>query len=79
MLVLTFKTWVKYESNAGYILFSIFQLRYDEEVQRCVIEPLEMAQEFRKFEYSSPWEQFPKYRLQEPEPQADPNKDDEKK
>jgi len=31
-----------------------------------VLEPLELAQEFRKFEYSSPWEQFPKYRLADP-------------
>lgn len=47
---------------SGYV-----ELRYDDEVQRCVLEPLELAQEFRKFEYSSPWEQFPKYRLQEPD------------
>jgi len=39
------------------------EVRYDEELKRCVVEPLELAQEFRKFEYSSPWEQFPKYRL----------------
>ena len=41
----------------------MLQLRYDEDVQRCVLEPVELAQEFRKFEYSSPWEQFPKYRV----------------
>lgn len=27
-----------------------------------VIEPIEMAQEFRKFDYNSPWEQFPAFR-----------------
>lgn len=38
------------------------QVRYDDEVKRVVVEPLEMSQEFRKFEYSSPWESFPSYR-----------------
>jgi len=50
---------------SGYV-----EVRYDDEVGRCVLEPLEMAQEFRKFEYSSPWEQFPKYRLTEPEAES---------
>lgn len=27
-----------------------------------VIEPLEMTQEFRRFEYSTPWESFPNFR-----------------
>ena len=44
------------------------QVRYDEEVGRCVLEPVELAQEFRKFEYSSPWDQFPKYK---PKPEVD--------
>ncbi|KAL5021842.1 hypothetical protein ScPMuIL_000997 [Solemya velum] len=38
------------------------EVRYDDEVKRVVVEPLEMTQEFRKFEYSSPWESFPAYR-----------------
>ncbi|XP_052714625.1 NADH dehydrogenase [ubiquinone] iron-sulfur protein 3, mitochondrial-like [Crassostrea angulata] len=38
------------------------ELRYDEEVRRVVIEPLEMTQEFRRFEYSTPWESFPNFR-----------------
>ncbi|XP_052230191.1 NADH dehydrogenase [ubiquinone] iron-sulfur protein 3, mitochondrial-like isoform X2 [Dreissena polymorpha] len=42
------------------------EVRYDDELGRCVVEPLELAQEFRKFEFSSPWEHFPKYRLTEP-------------
>lgn len=29
---------------------------------RVVIEPLELAQESRKFELQSPWETFPNYR-----------------
>ena len=32
------------------------------------MEPLEMAQEFRKFTFDSPWENFPKFR--EPEQQV---------
>ena len=27
-----------------------------------VVEPIELSQEFRKFEYSTPWETFPTYR-----------------
>ena len=39
-----------------------FQLRYDDELQRIVYEPVELAQEFRKFTYDHPWEMFPKHR-----------------
>ncbi|XP_070155618.1 NADH dehydrogenase [ubiquinone] iron-sulfur protein 3, mitochondrial [Polyergus mexicanus] len=42
---------------SGYV-----EVRYDDEQKRVVIEPLELAQEFRKFELSAPWEQFPKFR-----------------
>ena len=38
------------------------QVRYDDEVKRVVCEPLEMTQEYRKFDLSSPWEQFPLHR-----------------
>lgn len=44
------------------------QVRYDDEVKRVVCEPLEMTQEYRKFDLSSPWEQFPLHR----EPQVIP-------
>ena len=27
-----------------------------------MIEPLELAQEFRRFDLSAPWEQFPNFR-----------------
>ena len=40
----------------------MLQLRYDDEVKRVVAEPVELAQEFRKFDNSSPWESFPNYR-----------------
>ncbi len=39
-----------------------FQMRYDEELKRVVIEPVELAQEFRKFDFKQPWENFPKFR-----------------
>jgi hypothetical protein len=32
--------------------------RYDDEEKRVVCEPIEMAQEFRNFDYTSPWEQI---------------------
>lgn len=38
------------------------EVRYDDEEERVVIEPIEMAQEFRKFDLKSPWEQFPAHR-----------------
>jgi len=44
---------------SGYV-----EVRYDDEVKRVVVEPLELAQEFRKFDLSNPWEQFPNFREQ---------------
>ncbi|XP_051168597.1 NADH dehydrogenase [ubiquinone] iron-sulfur protein 3, mitochondrial [Leptopilina boulardi] len=48
---------------SGYV-----EIRYDDEKKRVVAEPLELAQEFRKFELSAPWEQFPNFRRSLPEP-----------
>lgn len=45
-------------------LSGYYEVRYDDELQRIVQEPLEMAQEFRKFDLASPWEAFPKFRQQ---------------
>ncbi|XP_044292075.1 NADH dehydrogenase [ubiquinone] iron-sulfur protein 3, mitochondrial isoform X1 [Varanus komodoensis] len=42
---------------SGYV-----EVRYDDEVKRVVAEPLELAQEFRKFDLNSPWETFPAFR-----------------
>ncbi|XP_029053220.1 NADH dehydrogenase [ubiquinone] iron-sulfur protein 3, mitochondrial [Osmia bicornis bicornis] len=42
---------------SGYV-----EVRYDDEKKRVVCEPLELAQEFRKFDLSAPWEQFPNFR-----------------
>lgn len=44
-----------------YFLF-IFQVRYDDELKRVVCEPVEMAQEFRRFDFQTPWENFPAHR-----------------
>ncbi|KAK4822922.1 hypothetical protein QYF61_023422 [Mycteria americana] len=44
-----------------------FKVRYDDEVKRVVAEPVELSQEFRKFDLNSPWEAFPAYRAA-PEP-----------
>lgn len=42
---------------SGYV-----EVRYDDEKKRVVVEPLELAQEFRRFELNAPWEQFPNFR-----------------
>jgi len=45
---------------AGY-----YEVRYDEELKRVIQEPVEFAQEFRKFDFQSPWEQFPNHRREQ--------------
>ncbi len=32
------------------------ELRYDDDVKRCVYEPVKLIQEFRSFDFLSPWE-----------------------
>merc|ERR1712025_1171846 len=57
------------------------EVRYDDEVKRVVIEPIELTQEFRKFEANTPWETFPKFRQAEEKiaVPAEPAKPEEKK
>lgn len=60
-------------------LTGFVEVRYDDEVKRVVCEPLELTQEFRKFDLGSPWEVFPAHRqLKEEsakqEPAAEPPK-----
>lgn len=43
------------------------EVRFCEEQRRIVYEPLELSQEFRKFELSPSWEQFPSYKQQQEE------------
>ncbi|XP_021697980.1 NADH dehydrogenase [ubiquinone] iron-sulfur protein 3, mitochondrial isoform X2 [Aedes aegypti] len=59
---------------SGYV-----ELRYDDEKKRVVCEPLELAQEFRKFDLSAPWEQFPNFRDANPPTEEVPTKPEEKK
>eukprot|EP00043_Microstomoeca_roanoka_P027204 m.13780 g.13780 ORF g.13780 m.13780 type:complete len:263 (+) comp7415_c0_seq1:67-855(+) len=40
-------------------LSGFVEVRYDEDVKRVVCEPIELAQEFRKFDFQSPWEMLP--------------------
>lgn len=47
-------------------LSGFVEVRYDDDKKRVVLEPLELAQEFRKFDLSAPWEQFPKFRNANP-------------
>ncbi|CAK9823279.1 NADH dehydrogenase [ubiquinone] iron-sulfur protein 3, mitochondrial [Anthophora retusa] len=51
-------------------LSGFVEVRYDNELQRVVCEPVELTQEFRKFELSAPWEQFPNFR-EIPPPDSD--------
>jgi NADH dehydrogenase (ubiquinone) Fe-S protein 3 len=63
---------------SGYV-----ELRYDDEVKRVVAEPIELAQEFRKFDFPTPWEMFPAYRdsdvVDVPIPQVEAGKKPEEK
>ena len=38
---------------SGYV-----EVRYDDEAKRVVCEPVEMTQELRQFDFTSPWEQI---------------------
>lgn len=45
------------------MLLPCVQVRYDDELKRVVCEPIELTQEFRRFDLASPWEQFPEHRI----------------
>ena len=49
-----------------YFVLFVTQYRYDDELKRVVQEPVELAQEFRKFDLAAPWEQFPNFRETHP-------------
>ncbi|KAG8429646.1 hypothetical protein GDO86_019608 [Hymenochirus boettgeri] len=48
------------------------EVRYDDELKRVVAEPVQLAQEFRKFDLSSPWEAFPAHRSEPESPKLEP-------
>lgn len=45
------------------------EVRYDDELKRVVLEPVEMTQEFRRFDFQTPWENFPEHRAEKQEAQ----------
>ncbi|XP_075044194.1 NADH dehydrogenase [ubiquinone] iron-sulfur protein 3, mitochondrial [Mixophyes fleayi] len=51
---------------SGYV-----EVRYDDEVKRVVAEPVQLSQEFRKFDLSSPWEVFPAHREEQESPKLE--------
>jgi NADH dehydrogenase (ubiquinone) Fe-S protein 3 len=51
-------------------LSGYLEVRYDDELRRVVYEPVELSQEYRKFDLAAPWEQFPNFR--ETAPAAEP-------
>jgi len=61
-------------------LSGYLEVRWDDEAKRVVQEPVELAQEFRKFDLAAPWEQFPNFRetnpAQEEIPLVAPGKDE---
>lgn len=58
--------------NVCLCLSVLCQVRYDDEVKRVVAEPVELTQEFRKFDLNSPWEAFPAYREPKDAPKLEP-------
>ncbi|XP_027198560.2 NADH:ubiquinone oxidoreductase core subunit S3 [Dermatophagoides pteronyssinus] len=69
-----------YPFRKDFPLSGFVEYRYDDDKRRIVIEPLELAQEFRKFELQSPWETFPAFRETSPVQEIPlPNANDDKK
>lgn len=47
-----------YPLRKDFPLSGYVEVRYDDSVRRVVVEPLELTQEFRLFDFSSPWEKL---------------------
>ena len=45
-----------YPLRKDFPLSGYVEVRYDEELKRVISEPIELAQEFRYFDFTSPWE-----------------------
>ena len=60
--ILTDYGFVGHPFRKDFPLTGFVEVRYDDEVKRVVCEPLELAQEYRKFDLGSPWEVFPAHR-----------------
>lgn len=46
------------------------KVRYDDEAKRVVAEPVELIQEWRNFDATTPWESFPNFRETPPQVEA---------
>jgi NADH/F420H2 dehydrogenase subunit C len=46
-----------YPLRKDFPLMGFVEVRYDEGYKRVIIEPIEMSQEYRMFEFESPWEE----------------------
>merc|ERR1712210_429346 len=51
-----------YPLRKDFPLSGYLEMRYDDELRRVVYEPVELSQEYRKFDLAAPWEQFPNFR-----------------
>jgi NADH:ubiquinone oxidoreductase subunit C len=47
-----------YPLRKDFPLSGYVEVRYDDAQRRVVVEPLEMTQEFRLFDFTSPWEKL---------------------
>ncbi|NUQ35522.1 MAG: NADH-quinone oxidoreductase subunit C [Planctomycetaceae bacterium] len=48
--------WVGHPLRKDFPLTGFVEVRYDDERKRVVYEPVRLAQEFRNFDFLSPWE-----------------------
>ena len=62
--ILTDYGFIGFPFRKDFPLSGFVEMRYDDEAKRVVCEPIELAQEFRKFDLGSPWEAFPEFRPQ---------------
>lgn len=49
-----------YPLRKDFPLSGYVEVRYDDSEKRVITEPIELTQEFRYFDFASPWEQFEK-------------------
>lgn len=56
-----------YPLRKEYPISGYFELRYDEVQKKIIYEPLELAQEFRNYDFKSPWVPLKKNIISEPE------------
>jgi NADH-quinone oxidoreductase subunit C len=62
--ILTDYGFTGYPLRKDFPLTGYVEVRYDEEQKRVVYEPVKLVQEYRNFDFMSPWEGM----LQEPQP-----------